>query len=384
MDTQSVLFRLLRLAVCGEAANDQLKMACTPDMLDAVYTLASRHDLAHLVGQAASKLDLPESEALTKCKQTAMQALMRYMRLSYEYEQTCQTLEQAQIPFIPLKGSVLREDYPEPWMRTSCDVDVLVKEEQLDAAVQVLTRTLGYTAGERGDHDIVLRSAGGIHLELHYDTIQERYDETGSRKVLARIWQDAQPKETGSCHHVMSDAMFYFYHMAHMAKHFQTGGCGIRTFLDVWILDRKAHDAAARQALLAEGGLAKFAQGARKVAEYWFSGEAPDGMTRAVSDYILRSGIYGDNANRAAVGQAKRGGRMKYLLTRRVFMPYDFLKAEYPILKKHKWLTPVYQVVRWIRMLIDGRLRYTVAELKANAATTNTDTAGDIIKHLGL
>lgn len=384
MDTQSVLFRLLRLAVCGEAANDQLKMACTPDMLDAVYTLASRHDLAHLVGQAASKLDLPESEALTKCKQTAMQALMRYMRLNYEYEQTCQTLEQAQIPFIPLKGSVLRDDYPEPWMRTSCDVDVLVKEEQLNAAVQVLTRTLGYTAGERGDHDVTLRSAGGIHLELHYDTIQERYDETGSRKVLGRIWQDAQPKETGSCHHVMSDAMFYFYHMAHMAKHFQTGGCGIRTFLDVWILDRKAHDAAARQALLAEGGLAKFAQGARKVAEYWFSGETPDGMTRAVSDYILRAGIYGDNANRAAVGQAKRGGRMKYLLTRRVFMPYDFLKAEYPILKKHKWLTPVYQVVRWIRMLIDGRLRYTVAELKANAVTTDTDTTGDIIKYLGL
>ena len=384
MDTQSVLFRLLRLAVCGDVPTERLKTACTPEMLEAVYVLASRHDLAHLVGQAASKLDLPESEALTKCKQTAMQALMRYMRLNYEYEQTCQTLEQAQIPFIPLKGSVLREDYPEPWMRTSCDVDVLVKEEQLDAAVQVLTRTLGYTAGERGDHDVTLRSAGGIHLELHYDTIQERYDETGSRKVLARIWQDAQPKTPDSCHYVMSDAMFYFYHMAHMAKHFQTGGCGIRTFLDVWILDRKAHDAVARQALLAEGGLAKFAQGARKVAEYWFSGETPDGMTRAVSDYILRAGIYGDNANRAAVGQAKRGGRMKYLLTRRVFMPYDFLKAEYPILKKHKWLTPVYQVVRWIRMLIDGRLRYTVAELKANAATTNTDTTGDIVKYLGL
>ena len=86
MDKQSVLFALLRTVVCGVPADDRLKAACTPEMLDQVYTLACHHDLAHLVGQAVSKLDLPESDALTKCKQAAMQALMRYMRLNYEYE----------------------------------------------------------------------------------------------------------------------------------------------------------------------------------------------------------------------------------------------------------------------------------------------------------
>lgn len=384
MNIQSVLFHLLRIAVCGGAATEQLKTACTPETLEAVYALAARHDLAHLVGQAASKLDLADSEILEKCKKTALHALMRYMQLNYEYEQACKVLEQAKIPFIPLKGSVLRNDYPEPWMRTSCDVDILVQEQQLDAAITVLTRELGYTAGGRSDHDVALRSASGFLLELHYDTIQQRYDETGSRKVLGRIWQDAQPKGEGSCHYVLSDAMFYFYHMAHMSKHFRNGGCGIRTFLDVWILDRKPHDAKARETLLAQGGLTQFAQGARKVAEYWFSGEDPDAMTQAVSDYILRAGAYGDNANRAEVGQAKMGGKLQYLLKRRVFMPYDFLKAEYPILNKHKWLTPAYQVVRWVRMLLSGRLGHTVAELKANAAVADTQTADDIVKYLGL
>lgn len=384
MDTQSLLFGLLRLAVCGGAATEELKTACTPQLLEEVYTLAARHDLAHLVGQAVSKLDLPDSEILSKCKQASMQALMRHMQLQYEYEQTCQVLEHARIPFLPLKGSVLRDDYPEPWMRTSCDVDILVQEQQLDTAVAALTQALGYTAGKRGDHDVTLRAASGFFLELHYDTIQERYDETGSRKVLARIWQDAQPKAPGSCHYVMSDAMFYFYHMAHMVKHFAVGGCGIRTFLDIWILDRKPHDAAARKALLSEGGLTKFARGAQKVAQYWFSGKTPDAMTQILSDYILRGKLYGDNANRAAVGQAKMGGKFKYLLLRRVFMPYDYLKAEYPILQTHKWLTPWYQVVRWVRNLRSGRLRQTLAELKANTAPTDTDTAGDLLKYLGL
>lgn len=384
MDKAAVLFSLIRNVICGEVVSEEVKNACSSEMLEEVYTLAAKHDLAHLVGQAVSKLGLADSEILDKCKKSAMHALMRYMQLNYEYEQVCKTLEQAKIPFIPLKGSVLRNDYPEPWMRTSCDVDILVKEQQLDTAVTALTKALGYTAGGKGDHDVTLRSASGFLLELHYDTIQQRYDETGSRTVLGRIWQDAQPIKVGSCHYVMSDAMFYFYHMVHMSKHFRNGGCGIRTFLDVWILDRKPHDGKARETLLAEGGLTKFAQGARKVAEYWFSGETPDAMTRSVSDYILRSGVYGNNANRAAVGQAKMGGKLRYLLTRRVFMPYDFLKAEYPVLNKHRWLTPVYQVVRWVRMLLGGGLRRTVCELKANAAVTDTQTAGDILNYLGL
>ena len=185
---------------------------------------------------------------------------------------------------------------------------------------------------------------------------------------------------------VLSDDMFYFYHMSHMSKHFKNGGCGIRTFLDVWIMNQKDYDSDARQMLLQEGGMLPFARGAEQVAQYWFASEEPDTQTKAVSDYILRAGTYGDKANRAAVGQARSGGKFKYLLTHRIFMPYEFLKAEYPILKKHKWLMPIYQVVRWVRMLLRGELFRRVSELKANTAADSSTTAdvADILKHLGL
>lgn len=387
MNEQQVLLQLLRIAVCGEQATEQLKNACTPEMLEAVYTLASRHDLAHLAGQGASKLNLPQSEALQKCTQAAMHAFMRYMQQDGVFRNICQTLEAAQIPFIPLKGSVLRNFYPESWMRNSCDIDILVKEEQLDAAVAQLTEKLGYTAGTKGDHDVVLHTPEGVYFELHYDTIQERYEVGGCRDVLARIWEDAQPKKPGSCHLVLSDEMFYFYHMAHMAKHFAVGGCGIRAFLDIWVMqNRMEYDPAARERLLKEGGLWKFARGMEQVTEYWFCDEQPSEMTEQVSRYILRASLYGDNANRAALGQAKMGGKMKYLLLRRVFMPYDYLKAEYPILQKHKWLTPVYQPVRWVRMLRRGGLKKTAAEWKANSVNDaeSTNSAKKLLDHLGL
>ena len=385
MEAYSLFFSLLRIAVCGATVTEEVSNACTPENLQAVYALAMRHDLAHLVGQAISKLQLPKSQVAAQCKQAAMQAFGRYMQLNFEFERTCKALEQAQIPFIPLKGSVIRQDYPEPWMRTSCDMDILVKEEMLENAVAALANSLNYTVGEKSDHDIVL-NANGAYLELHYDTIQQRYQTSNDRKVLSRIWEAATPVKPGSYHYVLSDDMFYFYHIAHMVKHFKNGGCGVRAFLDLWILDRKEHDAVARQALLEEGGLLQFAQGARQLAEYWFSGTTPSEMTRAVSDYILRAGVYGDNQNRAAVGQAKMGGKLRYLLLRRVFMPYDYLKAEYPVLQKHKWLTPFYQVVRWVRMLRQGRLSRTAAEWKANTQV-DKDSVGsvaEILKHMGV
>ena len=387
MNEQQALLRLVRIAVCGETPDEQLKEACTPQLLEAVYDLAQRHDLAHLAGQGASKLGLPQSEALQKCNRAAMQAFMRDVQLEHVRRNVCKTLENANIPFIPLKGSVLRSAYPESWMRTSCDIDILVKEEMLETAVARLTEELGYTAGGKSDHDISLRTPEGVLLELHYDTIQERYEVNGCREVLGKIWEDAKPVAPGSCHMALSDELFYFYHMAHMAKHFAVGGCGIRAFLDIWVMqNRMEHDPAARQALLKAGGLEKFARGMEQVADYWFRNAQPDEMTEQVSMYILRASLYGDNANRAALGQAKMGGKFKYLLLRRVFMPYDYLKAEYPILQKHKWLTPVYQPVRWARMIRRGGLKKTTAEWKANSANdaNSTNSAKKLLDHLGL
>ena len=388
MHENELLFALLRAEVCGTPVDKQIIQTLSPQLMQKLYTLADRHDLAHIASQALGKLGLLKEDAISqKFKDKAMQAMYRYVQMEHGYGQACKVLEEASIPFIPLKGAVLRAHYPQPWMRTSCDIDILVKEETLDAAASLLTQKLGYRNRGKSDHDVLLSSESGVHLELHYDTIQERYAVNGCRDVLAEVWQDARRKEAGSHHYCMSDAMFYFYHIAHMAKHFEVGGCGVRSFLDLWIMNhRMEFDGAAREALLHDGGLLKFAQAAEKLSEAWFSGEKMDAMTGQVSDYILRAGLYGDEENRAALGQARMGGRLRYVLLRRVFMPYDYLKAEYPVLEKHKWLTPVYQVVRWLRVLRGKDVRRRVAELKTTAAVSESQTASAaaLLKYLDL
>ena len=159
MTESDILFALLRHQICGEEIGEEVKQALTPERLEKVYKLATSHDLAHLAGQSLSQLGLlGEDEVSGKFKKKAMQAVYRYVQVNFEYEQICATLEEAKIPFIPLKGSVLRHYYPEPWMRTSSDIDVLVTPENLDAAAAVLTEKLGYQAGKKHEHDIDRKS----------------------------------------------------------------------------------------------------------------------------------------------------------------------------------------------------------------------------------
>ena len=85
-----------------------------------LYKLSKAHDLAHLVGDALIKNDLiGNDEIKAKYQKQVMIAIYRYEKINYELNHLRSALNEAQIPFIPLKGSVLRQYYPEPWMRTS-------------------------------------------------------------------------------------------------------------------------------------------------------------------------------------------------------------------------------------------------------------------------
>lgn len=370
MNTEELLFVLLRVAVCGETVSEELHTACTDEMLYRVYTIAKRYDVAHLVGQALGKLPIDESEAKALCKQSAMQALYRYIGMSNAYETVCGLLESEKIPFVPLKGSVMRNWYPEPWMRTSCDMDILVRKEQAKEIAALLQEKLQYVSTGGSSHDIGLKSPGGQLLELHYSTIEDFVSQK-SAEIMEHVWQAVTPLTGKQYHSVLPDPLFYYYHMAHMAKHLEHGGCGIRPFLDVWILNHRVpHDTMERNRLLEEGGLLTFAKCAEKLSEIWFSGLEMDPMSRNLQEFVLSGGNYGGLKNRVAVNQAKQGGKLQNAMSR-IFLPYDIMKHYFPILQKHKWLTPLYQVIRWCKLLFCGGIKRSARELQTNATVSD-------------
>ena len=384
-ETSKVMFALLRSAVCGDLLSSEEISLHIPDMLPEIMSLAQKHDVIHLIVFALKKNGLLD-EGNKNLESKMLIAVYSLEKLNYELTKLCAALEQAEIPFIPLKGSVLRQYYPEPWMRTSCDIDVLVHEEDLQRTVSYLSDNLGYRRESQNSHDISMFTQGGAHIEVHYDLVEDNRANSAAA-VLKQIWNIAVKHDGCNYQYEMPDEMFYFYHIAHMAKHFVgTGGCGIRPFLDIWVLNhRVSFDREKRANLLSDGGLSVFAKQAELLSEVWFGNAEHTEITGQMEEYILRGGVYGTTTNRVAVQQQKQGGKVRYALFK-IFIPYDVIKFHYPILQKHKWLTPIMEVRRWGKLIFCGHLKRTVKELKYNN-TISEDVAAKtwaLLKNVGL
>jgi len=182
--------------------------------------------------------------------------------------------------------------------------------------------------------------------------------DTAADALLSRVWEFATPAGQGAYRHVLADEMLYFYHIAHMAKHFVHGGCGVRPFLDLSLLDRAGSEAEQRRdALLTEGGLLRFAQSMRAVAAYWFANGAQTPLCLEVERFILSGGSYGTRQNSVKMRRAvHRKGKLSFLLSR-IFLPYSTIKYMYPVLQRHRWLTPFFEVRRWFSLLFSKSAR---------------------------
>ena len=382
--TIKILFALLRSAICGTKLTEEERNNYSPALFQDLLKISSKHDIVHLLvfGLKQNELIPKEHNDIEKC---ILKAVYRYERIRYEYDNLCSALEKAQIPFLPLKGSVIRKYYPEAWMRTSCDIDILVHERDSEKAKSVLVDEYGYVYHGKGSHDISLFAPTNIHIELHYDLVEDGIANESS-EVLKSVWDMSVIRDEYLFWYEMPDEYYYFYHIAHMAKHFENGGCGIRPFIDLLILDGiQKENKEKRDELLQQGNLLKFANAARKLSRIWFSNEQYDIISQQMEDYILLGGVYGSSENRITVQQQKKGGRFKYALSK-IFIPYDVIKFQYPILQKHRWLTPFMEVRRWFKLVFCGHAKRTFNELKYNQTISSdkADATKKFLENIGL
>ena len=390
MEREAMLLSLLRSEILGERAEILSDFA----EISALMNMAKKQDFLHVIASALLKTDIFESEAAladervramkVACERAQMLGIYRYETLMHAQGEILRIFSEEKIPHIPLKGAVMREYYPEPWHRSSCDIDILVHEEDLDRACDALAGRAGYRVeGDKKYHDIHLYSPSGTHLELHYNlrSTFAAYD-----KVLCRAWDYAKEDANNCCRFMLSDAFFVFHHVAHMAYHFENGGCGVKPFLDLFILQtRRETDFEGARALLAEAGLSLFFESMMALCRVWFMGDAHTALTLQTEQYVLSGGVYGTVDNSVWMGRKARGGRIGYALSR-IFMPKEMLCRAYPVLERHPWLLPLMQVRRWGRILFKGGIRRGARELSANHRITEAEAAeaAAFLSELGL
>lgn len=374
-------FSLLRSAICGTNPSNN---SFSQDQLIEMISVSKKHDILHLL-EIGLKQECSDSADVVISDDSIFNAVYRYEQTRYELDVLCEAMESAKIPFIPLKGTVMSRYYPEEWMRTSCDIDILIREESVERAASLLIDKYGYVFHKKGTHDISLFTPNQKHVELHFSLVEDGVANKSS-EVLNTVWETAYLRENCRYCYVMTDEMFYFYHIAHMAKHIENGGCGIRQFIDLWLLDNvKDANFSKRDELLEKGDLLDFAQVSRRLNRIWFDGAEKDGISEQLEQFILNGGVYGTKENRIIIQQQKNGGRFKYAFFK-IFIPYNELRLHYPIVEKYRLLIPVMQIRRWCKLMFSGHFQRAADELKCNCAISD-DKAENIkilLRNIGL
>lgn len=204
---------MLRSAIRGTKLTESERENYSVVMLQDLLKISAKHDVIHLLF-----FWLKQNELISKdnagIEKYILKAVYRYERLRYEYDNLCDTLEKAQIPFLPLKGSVIRKNYLEAWMRTSCDIDILVREGDIEKAKTLLVDEYGYKYHGKGSHDISLFAPANTHVELHYDLVENGIANESS-DMLKNVWNHATVREGFGFWYEMPDEMFFLPYCSH-------------------------------------------------------------------------------------------------------------------------------------------------------------------------
>lgn len=372
------LLSLLTCAVGGRAASPDMLSQMSDEDIREIYDSAKKHDLAHLVGVALETAEPGDKNRYKPFVTEEIKAMYRYEWLTGEYKKICAVLEQHEIPYIPLKGSVIRALYREPWHRTSSDIDILIPEERMENALAIFENELSYTRTGATLQDVSLTAPNGVHFELHFDGGEKYVD-------CSEIWADARPANPGSYQHILSAEMLLLTHIAHMAKHFVNGGCGLRPFLDLWLIKEKLpYDAEKLSRMLDSHQLTDFGNVMFGIVAVWFDHKTPTETEKITQDYIFSGGVYGNLYNSISVTRSRQN--ICIYVIQRIFPPRSSLLASYPVLKRHPWQLPLCWVRRWIRLIREGKLKQIQVEYNINrrldaGQLNHTD---DLLTQLGL
>ena len=362
--TQEKIIEILRAELTGTGNADISGLSDSE--LAAIYNLAKKHNVFTMAGNFLFAKGI-DNRVILRDMSYAQQKVEAMDRV---FAEIIKALSEACIPFLPLKGIVIRKLYPKPWMRLSGDIDILIHPEDRPRVIEALSQIPGmqFKAFCGVDH---FTSVDSITIDvsnmLHGPSA---IDSHGA--LMADIWDHASPSAETPALYVLSDAMLYTHAVNHMAKHLKTGGCGINHLMDLWVLNHRipvdAEKKSARLALIKEKHLEKIAEELEKISEKWFSATNTPVDTE-LEEYILSGAAHGTQKAKVSVNR-KGLSKARYMLNR-FFVPYGYLKILFPQIEGKRWLTPFYEVYRWIYHAKNGRTGIIMNEFKESDAMTD-------------
>lgn len=329
---------MLRCGVCGS----QLPQ----DSYDwnEILRLAHIHRVEAILWYALrERKDVP-AEIQKKLKACWDLEIVRDVRQDYASEQIRKKFQEQKIDFAPMKGLVLKLDYPFPHMRYMSDLDFYVQtgdRSRIHSCMEQLNAVVSGT--DSGDVNYEL--PGRVQLEFH-GRLLYRAEATGV--ICYSDWSRMNGDENR-----LTEEGYALNLIGHIAYNIAHAGCGARFILDLWVYRHKHQQqpdwTAVMQQLKADG-LERIARNLLDLSEYWFGGGKGSPLLDDLGTYILEGGLYGLASRETLSDAGLNGGKLSAIKVQ-VFRSKEEFQNRYSWLKNHPYLLPLAWGMRGIHSL---------------------------------
>ena len=316
-----------------------------------VLYVAKRHNVAGICFNVASTFQMPEKVA-NAWNQLYYMSVRKQALFDCEREELFTLFEQKGIDYMPLKGIIINGLYPAGCVREFTDNDVLIRQKDLDAIKEIM-QGRGYEYSYSVNHDTYYKQPV-YNFEFHHSLVTKLKKE---KQYFNDAW-DRAINENGH-HFKMTDEDFYCYNLAHLEKHFNGAGAGIRSIIDIKLIydavsKNPDFDRAKVDEILTATKLADFEKHIFNIVNA-FVGDNLDDVKESELEFIFRSGVHG-----AVMAKTKRTVRKKGKLgffISRLFPNVEDMSYNYPILRKHPIFLPFCWIARIFKSIFSKKKR---------------------------
>lgn len=337
-----------------------------------IYALAEAHNVQGIIANEVKMLPgefQPNGKMKSYFNQHIGLTVQDFAKKEIAKERLIAVLNENEIDHLIVKGASLQKHYPEPELRTSGDIDAIVRKQDYKKAVALLKNIFPnskYTAEVLNfkifDTAIELHSTSNVETK-YFDDIFEH-----SKHI------DKHTYELDNYDHLL-------YVLCHLCHHIKYTGAGIRMLMDIDVLVRAINnfDQVYFEEMCKKAGFEKSWSVISSLSRLWFNtpinAKYPtldEGLIKSFERVMLDGGVFGFNegtlgghyvANSIENGE-KAGLLPKFKALLLLFFPsVKAIKNNYSYASKSRLLIPI----AYLNRIFDGvfkRFNHSVGTIK--------------------
>lgn len=349
--------------------------------LEGLYAYQKEQDVTNMAYVALQKLGYDNSQ-LKEFQDDYKLNVLREARFELAGQQIFEEFEKNGIPFLPLKGAILKYYYPNPALRTFTDIDIYIGNE-LEKAHPIMLN-LGYRKKTEWKHnDVPYIKEPALNIELHQELFPDDYDFEG---YFIDPFIHTELKEGYKNYYLYHNDDFFIHVLCHLYKHFTSGGCGLRQYLDIYVMTQKMElNMDYIRSELRSFGMEGFLDTTLKLNRFFFDSEKPDDELIEIAEFVFNNSTFGNSDNRLVLDYNKGHGEKRTLWGNILYfmdrwqLRYSQMKPRYKVLKYLPFLLPFC----WIHRLFAALLfrRDTIKSSFDDVGKMNSDFS-DYVNHI--